>query len=263
MISTIINLIMIEEKLKDIGLSEKEIEVYLCVFQYQKISPARVSLLTRIHRPTVYSVAKELIKKGLIAEDEAGTNKYLVSIGEDALNNLVKSQEYKIADIKKKLPDIVESLKQLPKQGTYSIPKIRFIEESRLREFLISESAVWEKSGATIDNTWWGFQDHTLIENYEDWSDYFFTHFPKETKLNLLTNKKSVETNKMSKKGYASQRNIKYWKDTSEFTATHVVVGDYVLMIMTREHPNYLIEIYDKTMAQNVRNLFKSMWKLV
>ena len=136
---------MIEQKLKEIGLSEKEVAVYLCILQYQKISPSRVATVTTIHRPTVYSVAKELIRKGLIAEDETGTVKYLVSLGEDAFENLTKDQEYKIANIKKELPGIITTLKQIPKQGAYSIPKIRFIEESRLREFLISQSAVWAK----------------------------------------------------------------------------------------------------------------------
>lgn len=253
---------MVEQKLKEIGLSEKEVAVYLCVLQYQKISPARVANITSICRPTVYSVAKELTKKGLISEDGAGAVKYLISLGENALENLVKDQEYKIANIKDKLPDIIATLKQLPKQGVYSIPKIRFIEESRLREFLISQSAMWAKNGAAADNTWWGFQDHTLLENYEDWADHFWTHFPKETRLCLLTNKKSVETKIMSRKTYAPQRHVKYWSDGSEFTATHVVIGDYVLMIMTREHPHYLIEIHDKTMAQNIRHLFKSIWNL-
>ncbi|MEK7149229.1 MAG: helix-turn-helix domain-containing protein [Patescibacteria group bacterium] len=254
---------MIEQKLKEIGLSEKEVAVYLCILQYQKISPSRVATVTTIHRPTVYSVAKELIRKGLIAEDETGTVKYLVSLGEDAFENLTKDQEYKIANIKKELPGIITTLKQIPKQGAYSIPKIRFIEESRLREFLISQSAVWAKSGAMADNIWWGFQDHTLLENYEDWANHFWTRFPKNIKLNLLTNKKPVETKIMSKKAYAPQRHIKYWGGGSEFTATHVIIGEYVLMIMTREHPHYLIEIHDKAMAQNSRHLFKSIWNLI
>jgi len=254
---------MIEQKLKEVGLSEKEVIVYLCIFQYQKISPARIATVTSINRPTVYSVAKELIKKGLIAEDVSGSVKYFLSLGEESLENLVISQEQKIVSLKKKLPEIVTELKQFPRKGSYSIPKIRYIDESRLRDFLISQSAVWAKSGETIDNTWWGFQDHTLLENYEDWADYFFAHFTEETKIYLLTNKKVVETKTMKKKSYAPQRHIKYWAGGALFTATHVVIGDYILMIITGEHPHYLIEIQDKTMAQNIRELYKSIWGLI
>ncbi len=252
---------MIQQKLKEIGFSEKEIAVYLCVLQYQKILPARVAKLTSINRPTVYSVAKELTKKGLIAEDIAGAAKYFVSSGEDALNNLIKNQEKKFVEIKQKIPSLIQELKQLPKQGKYSIPKIRFIDESSLRDFLIQQSPVWAKSGLEADSTWWGFQDHTLLEQYQDWADHFWTTFPKNITLNLFTNKRLVETRVMSKKSYSAQRHIKYLEGNSEFTATHVVVGDYILMIMTRERPHYLIEIHDRVMAENVRELFKRMWK--
>lgn len=254
---------MLEQKLKEIGLSDKEILVYLCVLQYQKISPASVAGITSIQRPTVYSVAKELITKNLIREDNTGNTKYLISLGEDAIWSLVKIQEAKIANTKNKIPEIISILKQIPKQGRYSIPKIRFIEEARLKEFLISQSVVWAESGARTDGAWWGFQDHTLLEKYEDWADYYWSHFSGQTVLNLFTNKKSIETKVMKKKTYATQRHIKYWNKATEFTSTHAVVGDYVLMIMTREHPHYLVEIHDKEIAQNTRNLFKSLWELI
>lgn len=251
---------MIEKKLQEIGLSEKEIAVYLCIFQYQRILPARVSALTNINRPTVYSVATELIKKGLIAEDISGKTKFFVSSGEEAMNTLFESAEQRIKVAKKKIPSIIEKLRQLPKQGSYSIPKIRIIDEARLHDFFIQRSPAWAASCLERDKTWWGFQDHTLLEHYQDWPDYFWVNTSEEITLNLFTNKKPIETKVMREKSYASRRHIKYLKDNSEFTATHVVCGDYILMIITRERPNYLLEIHDRMMAENVRQLFKRMW---
>ncbi len=254
---------MLEQKLKEIGLTEKEISVYLSVLQHQKILPARVSTLTSINRPTVYAVAKELMKKGLITEDKAGKTMYLVSLGEKSLENLVKSKERNLEKLKQDLPNIISDLGSLPKHGKYSIPKIRFIDEAHLRDFLINESDKWAKNALDSDSTWWGFQDHTLLENYQDWADYFWNRFSKSITLNLLTNEKPVETEVMSKKTYKNQRKTKYWKESFGFTATHVVVGDYILMIMTRERPHYLIEIHDRVMADNLRNLFKAIWKII
>jgi predicted DNA-binding transcriptional regulator len=251
---------MIEDQLKEIGLSEKEAAVYLCVLQHQKILPSRVATLTSINRPTVYSVAKELIKKGLIAEDIAGPAKYFVAFDVDTLNNITKQEESKVIKLKGKMPSVIETLRQLPKEGKYSIPKIRFIDEPQLRDFLKQESPTWAKSAMTRDKAWWGFQDDTLLTHYQDWADYFWTTFPESIVLNLFTNKKSVETKVMARKSYSGQRHIKYLEDSSEFTATHVVVGDYILFIMTRERPHYLIEIYDRVMAENMRQLFKRMW---
>ncbi len=251
---------MLERKLKHFGLTEKEISVYLCILQYQRILPSRVSEITSINRPTVYSVAKELIRKGLISEDATGPSKYLLSNGEDALNNISSQYERRALELKNSAPELIKELKLLPKQGKYSIPKMRLIDEWQLRDFLIERSAVWAESALARDNTWWGFQDHTLLEHYEEWADYFWKKFSKKIHLNLFTNKRPIETEKMVTKPYSVQRHVKYIEENSEFTATHVVIGDYILMIMTNEKPHYLIEIHDTLMAENVRAVFKRMW---
>lgn len=254
---------MLEQNLKELGLTDKEAAIYLCILQYQRISPTRVSELTNINRPTVYSVAEELIKKSLIAEDNSASTKYYYSLGEESLQSLVTADQRKIELKKRRISELLPELKQLPKEGRYSIPKIRFIDEPQLRDFLISQSPIWAKAALSSDKTWWGFQDDSLLEYYQDWADYFWNSFSKEIQLNLLTNKKLVEERVMPKKKYASQRHIKFWSDSTEFTTTQVVIGDYILMIMTREHPHYLIEIHDRVMANNLREMFKAIWKMV
>lgn len=251
---------MIENKLEELGLSRKEILVYLCILQYQKILPTRISKLTNVNRPTVYSVAKELIRKGLIAEDITGTNKYFIALDVMYINNLLKKKEEEFLSIKNKLPSIIDTLKQIPQKGNYSVPKIKFIDEPSLSNFLKQESLKWVQSAEGKDKTWWGFQDHTLLNHYKEWADYFWKTFPKDIKLNIFTNKKEVETKIMTKQPYKNQRNIKFLENNSEFTATNVVFGDYILFIMTRERPHYLIEIYNPVMAENMRQLFKRLW---
>jgi sugar-specific transcriptional regulator TrmB len=254
---------MIIQQLKKLGLTDKEAEVYLCVFQYQKISLAKIAALTHINRPTVYSVAHELIAKGLIAEDVSGKIKYLVSLKVYALEHIMERAERKVNRIKRLLPDVIASLENLPKYGNYSVPKIQLVDESRLKEFLIDQSSTWAKSALENDGMWWGFQDHTLLEYYQDWPDYFWKRFSKGIEMYVLTNKKPIEAMTMSRKVYATKRHIKYWKESTEFTSTQVVVGDYVLMIMTCEHPHSMIEIHDRVMATNLREFFKSVWKMV
>ena len=222
---------MENENLKKLGLSDKEIAVFLCVLQNSKIAPALVSSITKINRPTVYSVAKELIGKGLIAEDSAGPTKYLVSLGEKAVFNLLKSKEREIEKTKEILPEIVKELSKLPKNGSYSVPRMRFVDEERMADFLLEQSEVWAKSGEMSDKTWWGFQDHTLLERYKDWADHFWKKFPGYFRLKLLTNQMPIETDVMKKEDYAFQRQVKFLKNSSEFTMTQAVIGDYVLMI--------------------------------
>jgi hypothetical protein len=47
----------------------------------------------------------------------------------------------------------------------------------------------------------------------------------------------------------------------NEFTATQAVLGDYVIYAMTDEKPFYMIEIHDRVMAHNFRQVFKLLWE--
>ena len=53
----------------------------------------------------------------------------------------------------------------------------------------------------------------------------------------------------------------KFWKKTSDFKATTWVNGDFVIMIITSTRPFYAIEIHDKILANEQRQLFKGIWE--
>jgi hypothetical protein len=111
----------------------------------------------------------------------------------------------------------------------------------------------------TKDNIWYGFQDHSFVENYQDWIDWTVKRF-KGTRyeVRLFSNASRIEE-KME--GRIPERNIKFLKD-SRFTATTWVIGDYLVMISTSKAPFYLVEIYDALMAENMREVFKNMWEV-
>ena len=71
---------MIEEKLKEIGLSETETKLYLINYKRQRISPSVLSKESNIKRPTVYASVGELVRKGLVEEDNTGKNKIYISL---------------------------------------------------------------------------------------------------------------------------------------------------------------------------------------
>jgi sugar-specific transcriptional regulator TrmB len=67
---------MIDETLKKLGFSDKEILVYLTILENGKVLPATISSITHIKRPTVYAIGKELVKKGIITQDVEGAGGY-------------------------------------------------------------------------------------------------------------------------------------------------------------------------------------------
>lgn len=251
---------MLNHYLQQLGFTDNEIAVYLCIQEGGKLSPVDISRITKINRTTVYSVAKELVKKAVIIEDLGGNSLYYSALSPDELRSLYRAQE---SELKAKI-DITEQaikeLQSLPRSKQYSVPKIRFIDEPQLNDFLYKQLPVWLESAKKYDDhNWWGFQDTSLIKEYQGWVDHHWQILPNDFGLRLFTNNKQPEQEIASKIDKA-RRQVKYWDKSVDFTATHVVLGDYVLFIVTNKHPHYLVETHDAVMAQNLREMFKGLW---
>lgn len=249
---------MQETLLKQLGFTEKEIKVYLAVLEQGKTTPANVAILTGINRTTVYSIAKDLLEKGVIAEDIAGTKSYLVALPPEDLKNLSKKEERDLQTKKILIDQVTAELQNFTKNTKYSIPKISFIYEEDMENFLYKQSPEWSRSIMSKDGIWWGFQDPTFVGAYQKWIDWYWTECaPSDLELRLLTND-TKEEKQVAKKGY-EKRIMKYW-NKGDFTASTWVAGDYLIMAITNQKPHYLVQIYDATLAHNMRELFKGIW---
>ncbi len=251
---------MVKESLKQLGFAEKEIEVYLAVLEQGKTTPANIALLTGINRTTVYSIAKELLEKGVIAEDIAGPKSYLVALPPEELKNLARIEERDLQAKRILITQVTTELQNFTKNTKYSIPKISFIYKEDIKNFLYKQTPEWNNSAMGRDKTWWGFQDPTFVLYYQKWIDWFWQESkPKDFELKLLSNN-TADEQLVNKKGYEG-RQIKFWDKGNNFTATTWIAGDYLIMAVTNQHPFYLVQIHDATLAHNMREMFKNIWE--
>lgn len=250
---------MIEKTLNSLGLGNKEIAIYKLILEHGKIAPGVLSRLAKINRTTVYSVAKELKDKGLIIEDLGGKTLYYLPSREQELEKIIKKDQENLKEKQSSIRELQEFLKNAPGSKTYSVPKIRFVDETDIQDYLQSESPKWNESMLATDTTWWGFQDHSFVEEFEGWITWYWKIAPKEIDLKLFSNDKEIEGH-MAKKNL-DRRKIRFWNGTNDFTATQWVVGSYIIMIVTNQKPYYLVEIHDSVMAHNMREVFKKLWE--
>ena len=248
---------MINETLKQLGFSDKESEVFMTVIKHGKIIPADVAKITGISRPTVYSVIKTLIKKGAVLEDVGTKNLYVMAKPLSALPDLLDGEKNKLKEKENLIKTAIAELSPLTARVTYSIPKIRFIEEGDVRDYLYKQIVTWNDSAKIIDGIWWGFQDHTFAEVFKEWINHIWKNVHPDGHVKLLSNQSNIE--KLLKGKYKG-REIKYWDKAKDFTASTWVVGEYLIMIVTRQKPFYLVEIRDAVLAHNMCEVFKNIW---
>lgn len=248
---------MINEQLKLLGINNTESKVYLAVLKSGIISPAEVALSTGIKRTTVYSAAKELIKCGLVAEDLSRKTARLSAVAPKHLETLVEEEQRKVEEKKRHLKPLIAALEKEAASVQYPVPKIQFVAEEDINRFLRQQTPVWNESAKSIDSTWWGYQDPSLVEQYLDWIETFWQQ-PSSKKIygKLLSSEAEIE----KKVTRHPNREIRFWKPIKEFTATNWAVGDYMVMVVTNRSPHYLVEIHDTTIAHNLREFCKGVW---
>ena len=248
---------ILKTTLEGLGFSEKEIQVYLAVIKLGKTTPAEVAKHTKIGRPTVYNLAKSLISKGVIAEDLADKVLHLTALPPSGLKATIEKAQIELRKKEELVDEAIQELALLKSEDSYPVPKLRFIEESELRDYLFQNAGRWFESMLDREGVWYGFQDHKFVQEYEDWIDWTVKKFKNaKYEVRLFSNESRVEE---KIEGKFDTRYVKFLKD-SRFTATTWVVGDYVVMISNSKRPFYLVEIHDALMAENMREVFKNLW---
>ncbi len=90
--------------LKNLGLDQKERQVYLKLLELGEASMTNIARATQIKRATAYLVVEELQIKGLVSETMMGKRKQYSAIHPRRLVEMARSQKRQIED---SLPDLV------------------------------------------------------------------------------------------------------------------------------------------------------------
>lgn len=250
----------IHSTLKEVGLNDKEISVYLTLLKQGKATPASLSKLTKINRATVYNIAKSLQSKGIISEDLGGKTLYFTALPPESLGQIISRPIRELQEKESVIKKAIDELSLITPDEKYPVPKIRFVEEGNLENFLFENILKWQKSVIETDKAWWGTQDFTFLEHFRKFNDWYWGQpFSQNVKMNLMSNDSLVER-EVLKKYKTQSRDVRFSFDL-DFTSSIWVGGDYLIMIVTKQHPFYLFEIHDETLAYNMREVFKKMWK--
>ncbi len=254
---------MIHELLAGLGFSQKESDIYIAILQNGKIAASDVAVITNINRTTVYSIVKELIRKRVIRQDITSKKAYLLARPPEDLYLLIEKDKQQLHKREHTINKAIMELNSLAKSSRYSVPRIMFIDEDEMEKYLFSETEKWERSILeSRGKTWWGFQDHTFVESYEKWILASWKHpLAASLSLKLLTNESQAENKIRQKK--IKGRETKFWEHEDPFSASVWVCGDYLLLVVTKTRPHYLVEIHDAVLCRNMVAVFQSLWEKI
>lgn len=252
---------MDENLLSSLGLTTSEAKVYKAVLKAREIDPAALGKATGIKRTTAYSIARGLVEKGLIREDASRRPRVFIPAGPEDLGLAIDTDKKRSEERQELLRKLSEQVSLATAEDSYPVPRIKFIEESKLEQYFYQIFPLMTESMLeTKEYGFWGYQDGTLVDYFEDQLHWYWKHTSEEISVYLLTNLSQGER-RMS--GKYERRNMKYWGEATNFLSSIWIAGDYVLMINTRQKPFYAIEIHSKLLAHDQREVFRNLWELV
>ncbi|OGL61625.1 hypothetical protein A3C09_02215 [Candidatus Uhrbacteria bacterium RIFCSPHIGHO2_02_FULL_47_44] len=244
--------------LETLGFTESETSVFLKLSKTGKATAADLARSAKMNRTTVYSILKQLIAKGLVVED-LGTQKRLFHIAPtENIKLLMKDEADQLKKKEAAANSVIDELAKIAETADYVIPKIQFVTEDRIEHFMYQRADEWDASILKGDFGYWGFQEQLFVEKHNKWIDWYWNRVDDRIDLKLISNSSAAEQ-EMAAKNYKN-RNIAFWKDTIQFSATLWIMGDYIVSIVLTQSPNYLVEIHDAVLAQNMREVFKGIW---
>jgi sugar-specific transcriptional regulator TrmB len=112
--------------LENLGLSEKEVKVYISLLELGNAKVTNISQRAGINRTTGYDILNSLANKGLINALGKGNRQEFTAESPVAIANYIKRQQYKLEEDLIKVQDIVPSLLAIQSKG--SKPSVKFYE---------------------------------------------------------------------------------------------------------------------------------------
>ncbi len=113
--------------LKKIGLSDKEIKVYLKLLEYGAVSVRSLAELSDLNRGTTYDILKKLQELGLVSYYHQDTKQRFVAEDPEKIIKMLDLEQSKLEDAREKVRDLIPELKSLQDKGG-SKPVTKFYE---------------------------------------------------------------------------------------------------------------------------------------
>jgi len=97
-------------ELRKLGLTEKEVKVYLAGLELGPSSVQKIAEMAKITRPTTYEIIKQLEKKGLFEEVKKAKKRYFLAQSPERILGLLRVQKREIEEKEREFIRIIAAL---------------------------------------------------------------------------------------------------------------------------------------------------------
>ncbi len=255
-------------QLRELGLNDRQSQVYLAVAEHGRVAPASLARKLHIPRSSVYLTLEELSDRGLISIHRSKAGMYFTPNNSATVLRLIERELETVhkkksaaAHVARFLDVLSEGKEKSSENGMngLKVPKIQYFKgQKNVENMLMDNLARWRASytGPT-DSGLWGFQDHTFIRHYTGYLNHrWATSLPGEF-IRLFSNMSPEED---SLRDTIPNREVRSLPLELAFRATVWIYGNYLVLIQSNEEPHYAYQLEDPAICANLRAIFQLLW---
>jgi len=243
---------MNEKILREIGLTDAEIKVYIELSKVDSAMASGIAEKIGIYRTNVYDILKSLIEKGLVSYIIKENRKHFIASKPQNLLNYLKEKEEKIKKQEKQIQKLIPYLLELKQ------PK---------REELKAEIYRGKEGLKTLLNDTLDEGKNILYLDYSAISAQIMPDFivywnKKRIKMKIKRKILTKEQMRWNKSVKLPLTEVRYLPDKYNIPITIMIYGNkiWVLTPIDNDHISLLIE--SKKLVQSFTNYFNQLWKI-
>jgi sugar-specific transcriptional regulator TrmB len=238
---------MNELALKEFGLTDKEIKVYLALLNLGTALVQEISERAGTYRTYTYEILKSLKEKGLVSYVIKSGKQYYEIAPPEKLISILKEKERKINEIIPNLKKIYETTTEKPRTEVY--------EGLEGLKTILDDMIKTKKEILVYGST-------------QNMHIYLMHNFPQYIKRRVnagiytkIVDTKSTDSEKMNKKSKEELREMRFLPEIINFPTTTNIYGNKV-SIMSFKDDFVGIIIDNKDIANTQRQIFNLLWSL-
>lgn len=237
---------------KKIGLSDKDIKVYLCLLEQGTNSVRSLASITDLNRGTVYDILKRLQKQGLVSYYHQKTKQKFVAENPKKLIKLIEEKEEEIKKTKQKLIKIIPELDSL-RQKRHNKPVTKFYENLEGIRFILEDVL----NSLTADKEYY-------IYSAKHGSDDLNMAYPGFTK-DRIKKKIQVKAISLARGGGLSGLDERKWLGTSDESATFIIIYNNKCAFISRDARKQAmgVIIENQMIYETQKKVFLQLWKFL
>ena len=242
---------MIESVLKNLGLGEKAIEVYLSCLRLGPSPVRRIAQQANINRGTTYDILKSLQNLGLVSYYHKDKHQYFMAEDPVRLKEVVSQRSQQLAQTQKEIESIIPQLKSIyDKSGDK--PVVKFYEGLTGIKIVLQDVL---GRGHTGDSQYYVYSSSSIKKHlYQAYPGFSAQRIKLGIKVKTISIGPGGETVGLDQRKWLTQKE-------SSPTYTLIYSGKVALVSVDAEGKPMGVIIEDRNIYQTQKMIFDFIWQ--